>query len=210
MSRESKSRDWMRQHVNDPYVKQAQAQGYRSRAAFKLIELAQKDGLIAPGFTVVDLGATPGSWSQVLAKAVGPSGKVVAVDILDMEPLKGVQFIQGDFREDGVLADIEKALVGRPVDLVVSDMSPNLSGVASADQARSIYLCELALDFACKHLTKNGNFLVKVFQGAGFPEFHVAMRAAFTKVNARKPQASRDRSVEFYLVGKHLKQAAKP
>src|ERR1043166_1778832 len=125
MSRESKSRDWMRQHVNDPYVQQAQAQGYRSRAAFKLIELAQKDGLIAPGYSAVDLGATPGSWSQVLAKAVGPSGKVVAVDILDMAPIKGVQFIHGDFREDSVLAAIEKALAGRPVDLVVSDMSPN-------------------------------------------------------------------------------------
>ena len=156
MSRESKSRDWMRQHVNDPYVKQAQAEGYRSRAASKLIELLDKDGLFAAGQTAVDLGATPGSWSQVLAKKAGPRGKLIALDILEMDPIPGVTFIQGDFRDDQVLAQLEQALENRPVDLVVSDMAPNLSGVASADQARSIHLCELALEFACKHMNKKG------------------------------------------------------
>jgi len=205
MSRESKSKDWMRAHVNDPYVKQAQAQGYRSRAAFKLIELIGKDRLLAPGQCVVDLGATPGSWSQVLAKIVGTRGRVIAVDILEMDGLAGVKFIHGDFREDAVLAELEAALENRPVDLVVSDMSPNLSGVAGADQARSMYLCELALDFASKHLKKNGNMAIKVFQGAGFPEFLKAMRGSFETVVSRKPDASRGRSSETYLVGKGLK-----
>ena len=205
MSRESKSRDWMRAHVNDPYVKQAQAQGYRSRAAFKLLELIEKDRLLASGQCVVDLGATPGSWSQVLAKMVGARGRVIAVDILEMDGLAGVKFIHGDFREDAVLAELEAALENRPVDLVVSDMSPNLSGVASADQARSMYLCELALDFSSKHLKKNGNMAIKVFQGAGFPEFLQAMRSSFKTVVSRKPDASKGRSSETYLVGKGLK-----
>lgn len=195
----------MRAHVNDPYVKQAQAQGYRSRAAFKLIELIEKDRLLAAGQCVVDLGATPGSWSQVMAKIVGPRGQVIAVDILEMDGLAGVKFIHGDFREDAVLAELEAALENRPVDLVVSDMSPNLSGVAGADQARSMYLCELALDFSSKHLKKNGNMAIKVFQGAGFPEFLQAMRSSFKTVVSRKPDASRGRSSETYLVGKGLK-----
>ena len=205
MSRESKSKDYMRAHVNDPYVKQAQAQGYRSRAAFKLIELIEKDRLLSPGQCVVDLGATPGSWSQVLAKKVGLRGRVIALDILEMGTLAGVKFIHGDFREDAVLAELEAALENRPVDLVVSDMSPNLSGVAAADQARSMYLCELALDFSSKHLKKNGNMVIKVFQGAGFPEFQRAMRDSFKSVVTRKPDASRGRSSETYLVGKGLK-----
>lgn len=205
MSRESKSRDWMRQHVNDPYVKQAQAEGYRSRAAFKLIELLDKDGLFAPGQTAVDLGATPGSWSQVLAKKAGARGKLIALDVLEMDPIPGVVFIQGDFRDDHVLAQLEQALENRSLDLVVSDMAPNLSGVTSADQARSIHLCELALEFACKHLSKKGKFLVKVFQGAGFPEFQKSMKERFQSVVSRKPQASRGRSNELYLLGKGLK-----
>lgn len=205
MSRESKSRDWMRQHVNDPYVRQAQASGYRSRAAFKLIELLDKDSLLAPGQAVVDLGATPGSWSQVLAKKAGPKGRVIALDMLEMDPIPGVVFLQGDFRDDHVLVQLEQALGDRALDLVVSDMAPNLSGVASADQARSMHLCELALEFACKHLSKKGKFLVKVFQGAGFPEFQKSMREHFQSVVARKPQASRGRSSELYLLGKGLK-----
>lgn len=205
MSRESKSRDWMRQHVSDPYVRQAQSDGFRSRAAYKLIEMLDKDALVAPGHAVVDLGATPGSWSQVLARRVGPSGKLVALDILDMEPIPGVVFIRGDFREDAVLAELERVLEKRALDLVVSDMAPNLSGVASADQARSMHLCELALDFADKHLSKKGKFLIKVFQGSGFPEFQQAMRERFQSVVSRKPRASRGRSSELYLLGKGLK-----
>jgi len=195
----------MRQHVNDPYVKQAQAAGYRSRAAFKLIELLDRDGLFAPGQTAVDLGATPGSWSQVLAEKAGPKGRLIALDVLEMEPIPGVVFIQGDFRDEHVLAQLERALENRPLDLVVSDMAPNLSGVTSADQARSIHLCELALEFACKHLSKKGKFLVKVFQGAGFPAFQKSMRERFQSVVSRKPQASRGRSSELYLLGKGLK-----
>lgn len=202
----SKSKNWMRQHINDPYVKRAQAEGYRSRAAFKLIEIAEKDGLLSPGCRVADLGAAPGSWSQVLAKRVGRTGRVIALDVLPMEPIPGVVFIQGDFRDDHVLAAMENAVGEGKLDLVVSDMSPNLSGVAVADQARSIHLCELALEFATKHLKQNGNFLVKVFQGAGFPEFQRAMRECFCSVVVRKPRASRDRSSELYLLGKGLKR----
>jgi len=195
----------MRQHVNDPYVKQAQAQGYRSRSAYKLIELLDKDALLGAGYTVVDLGSSPGSWSQVLAKRVGAAGKVIALDILDMGPVPGVHFIRGDFQEITVLNALEQVLGNRRLDLVVSDMAPNLSGVSSADQARSIYLCELALEFSSKHLKKKGNFLLKVFQGAGFPEFQKTMRERFQSVASRKPRASRDRSSELYLLGKGLK-----
>ena len=196
---------WMQQHVNDHYVKQAQIDGYRSRAAFKLLELAEKERLISPGNVVVDLGATPGSWSQVIAKKVGPRGMVVAVDVLEMEAIPGVTFICGDFREERVLVRVEDALQGRQVDLVVSDMSPNLSGVAAADQAKSMHLCELAQEFACKHLKKNGFFLVKTFQGGGFPEFQRSMRASFLSVVSKKPSASRGRSSEMYLLGRGVK-----
>ncbi len=196
---------WMQQHVRDPYVKQAQIDGYRSRAAFKLLELVEKDQLISAGNIVVDLGSSPGSWSQVIAKKVGTRGIVVAVDVLEMESIPGVTFICGDFREEYVLANVEAALQGRQVDLVVSDMSPNLSGVASADQARSMHLCELAQEFACKHLKESGNFLVKTFQGAGFPDFQNAMRNSFMSVASRKPRASRGRSSEMYLLGRGLK-----
>ena len=195
----------MHDHVNDPYVQEAKRRGYRSRAAFKLIELAERDKLLKGGMTVVDLGASPGSWSQALRERVGPTGKIVAIDLLPMDGIAGVTFIQGDFREDEGLRAIEIALGGSKVDLVVSDMAPNLSGIDAADQARSVHLGELALDFAVGHLAQGGDLLVKVFQGAGLAEFQKAMTAHFTKVYVRKPKASRDRSRETFLVGKGLR-----
>lgn len=192
----------MRQHVSDPFVKAAKAQGYRSRAAFKLIEIDDHDKLIRPGMRIVDLGATPGSWAQVLAERAGPRGTIIALDILPMDSLAGVKFILGDFREDDVLRALEVALGGAPVDLVVSDMAPNLSGVAASDQARSQHLCELALEFARAHLKPGGAMLVKAFQGSGYPEFLSEMRKAFDSVTSRKPNASRDRSAEMYLLGR--------
>jgi 23S rRNA (uridine2552-2'-O)-methyltransferase len=199
------SKGWMREHVNDPWVKRAQAEGWRSRAAFKLIQIDDKDKLLRPGMTVVDLGATPGGWSQVAAKRVGAAGLVIALDVLPLEPIRGVSFIQGDFREEKVEAGLEKALGNRSPDLVLSDMAPNISGVEMSDQARSMHLCELALEFAVKHLKPEGAMLVKVFQGAGYTEFHAAMRAQFRSVVSRKPDASRGRSSEMYLLGKGLK-----
>lgn len=195
----------MRAHVRDPYVRQAKKSGYRSRAAYKLIEIAEKDRLLRSGMTVVDLGAAPGSWSQVLAGRAGQSGRVLAVDLLEVAPIPGVTVIQGDFREPQVLEQLEAALQGAPVDLVISDMSPNLSGVAASDQARSIHLCELALEFASSHLKPEGALLVKAFQGAGYPEFLAAMRRTFAEVVSRKPEASRGRSTEMYLLGRRLK-----
>jgi 23S rRNA (uridine2552-2'-O)-methyltransferase len=199
------SKAWMRRHVSDTYVKQAQAQGYRSRAAYKLLEIAKRDRLISAGACVVDLGAAPGSWSQVIAEQVGARGMVIALDLLEMSSVPGVTFIHGDFREDQVLAELEAALGGRRVDLVVSDMAPNISGIAAADQARSLHLCELALEFSRKHLKDGGNFLVKAFQGSGFAEFQKAMRECFVTVVSRKPEASRDSSTEMYLLGKGFK-----
>ena len=193
---------WMHEHVNDPYVQEAQRRGYRSRAAFKLLELAERDELLRPGLTVVDLGAAPGSWSQVLRERVGAKGRIVAVDVLPMDGIAGVTFVQGDFREDEGLAAVEVALAGSPVDLVVSDMAPNLSGIDTVDQARSIHLGELALEFAISHLREGGDLLVKVFQGSGLPEFQRAVGAHFGKVYVRKPKSSRDRSRETFLVGK--------
>lgn len=195
------SKQWMHEHVNDPYVQRAQKEGYRSRAAYKLMELDERDHLIKPGMVVVDLGATPGGWCQVVAKKLGEHGRIIALDLLPLHPLPKVEFIQGDFREDAVLAQLEEKLAGRPIDLVISDMAPNISGVTSADQARAMYLAELALDFADKHLAPGGSFAVKVFQGAGFEDYMKAMRNHFAKVVARKPKASRDRSSEQYLVG---------
>jgi len=193
---------WMHEHVNDHYVQEAQRRGYRSRAAFKLLELDARDKLLRPGLTVVDLGAAPGSWSQVLREKVGGSGTLVAIDLLPMDPVAGVAFVQADFREDEGLAAVAAALGGRPVDLVVSDMAPNLSGIESADQARSVHLGELALDFAASHLRAGGDLVVKVFQGSGLAELQKAMAARFTKVYVRKPKASRDRSRETFLVAK--------
>ncbi|SRR6266496_1761990 len=205
MPRSKSSSAWLKRHVNDPYVQRARAQGYRSRAAYKLVEIAKRDSLARPGDSVVDLGAAPGSWSQALIERVGRAGRVVAVDLLEVAPIPGVTIVRGDFREDSVLQRLEDALDGRKLDLVVSDMAPNLSGVRATDQARSIHLCELALDFARVHLKPKGAFLVKAFQGTGYPEFLAAMRRVFVTVSSRKPGASRGGSTEMYLLGKGLK-----
>jgi 23S rRNA (uridine2552-2'-O)-methyltransferase len=194
------SKQWMREHVSDPYVQLAQKDGYRSRAAYKLIEIDEKDHLLKPGMVVVDLGATPGGWSQVAAHKVGRGGKVIALDLLLLDPIAGVDFIQGDFCEDAVLKQLEDLLQGRPVGLVISDMAPNISGIVSADRARAMHLAELAMEFAIEHLTPDGSFLVKVFQGAGFEDYLKQMRGSFSKVASRKPKASRDRSSEVYLL----------
>ncbi len=201
MKRSKTSQQWMKEHVNDVYVKRARAEGYRSRASYKLLEIAQRDKLLRPGMTVVDLGATPGGWSQVARAQVGPRGRVYALDILEMEPLPGVTFFQGDFREAAVEAQLSAALGERPIDLVLSDMSPNISGIALSDQARAMHLTELALEFAVNHLKPGGAFLVKVFQGSGFQEFFKEMQSHFEKVSTRKPEASRGRSNELYLLG---------
>lgn len=195
------SKQWMREHINDPFVQLAQKEGRRSRAAYKLLEIDAKDHLLKPGTVVVDLGATPGGWSQVAAGKVGRGGKVIALDLLPLDPLAGVEFIQGDFRDEAVLRQLEGLLQNRPVDLVISDMSPNICGIASADQARAIHLAELALEFALEHLKPEGSFLVKVFQGAGFEDFYRLIRSRFARVSTRKPKASRDRSCELYLLG---------
>jgi 23S rRNA (uridine2552-2'-O)-methyltransferase len=202
MKKNKTSRAWVHDHLNDPYVQRAQQDGYRARAAYKLIEVDERDHLLKPGAIVVDLGSTPGSWCQVAVKRCGAKGKVLALDILPMEPVAGVDFLHGDFTEDAVLEDLESRLEGARVDVVLSDMAPNLSGVASVDQARSIHLCELALDFAVRHLKPGGQFLVKIFQGEGFMEYRKQMEAAFASVQVRKPKASRDRSAEVYLIGK--------
>lgn len=202
MKRTQTSKAWMREHVNDPYVIRAQREGYRSRAAFKLMELDERDHLLKPGMTVVDLGATPGGWSQVAAKKIGATGRLIALDVLEMQPLHNVTFIQGDFREEAVLGELVKMLAGRPVDLVISDMAPNISGIGLSDQARAMHLAELALAFSIEHLKPSGNFLVKVFQGEGFDDYVLQMRNCFQQVLTRKPPASRGRSNEIYLLGK--------
>jgi len=210
MARSKSSSAWLKRHVNDPYVHRARAHGYRSRAAYKLIEIADREGFARPGDAVVDLGAAPGGWAQALAERVGRSGRVVAVDLLEIAPIPGVAVVRGDFREETVLQRLEDALDGRKLDLVVSDMAPNLSGVRATDQARSVHLCELALAFAKDHLKPRGAFLVKLFQGSGYPEFLAAMRRVFVSVASRKPGASRGESKEMYLVGKGLKAGTGP
>ena len=192
----------MQEHVSDAFVKEAKARGYRSRAAFKLMALDEKDRLLRPGMTVVDLGAVPGGWSQVAAERVGDHGRVVALDRLPMDPIAGVHFIQGDFTEEAVLEALQDAIGGVPVDLVMSDMAPDLSGVRSVDQARSIYLLELALDLAETVLKDEGALVVKAFQGEGFDDFLRRLRQGFQRVAVRKPPASRARSRELYLVAK--------
>ena len=210
MARSKSSSAWLKRHVNDPYVHRARAHGYRSRAAYKLVEIADREGFARPGDAVVDLGTAPGGWAQALAERVGRSGRVFAVDLLDIAPIPGVTVVRGDFREETVLQRLEDALGGRKLDLVVSDMAPNLSGVRATDQARSVHLCELALAFAKDHLKPRGAFLVKIFQGTGYPEFLAAMRRAFVSVASRKPGASRGESKEMYLVGKGLKAGTGP
>jgi 23S rRNA (uridine2552-2'-O)-methyltransferase len=199
---------WMNEHVSDHWVQEAQRLGFRSRAAFKLLELAEKDKLLRPGITVVDLGAAPGSWCQVLRQKLGPRSLIVAADLLAVDPIPGVRFVQGDFREESTLHALEGALEGHKPDLVLSDLSPNISGVASADQARSVLLGELALEFAEGWLQPGGDLVVKAFQGAGFTELQRRLQASFGKVYVRKPKASRDRSREVYLVAKGLRQSS--
>ena len=198
------SKDWMREHLEDSYVQRAQKDGYRSRAAYKLLEINQKDKLFKSGMTVVDLGSAPGSWSQIAAQLVGSNGMVLASDILPMDALPNVDFIQGDFREDDVFNKLLDTLNGRPVDLVISDMAPNIGGNAS-DQPRAMYLCELALDFALRVLKPNGQFLVKVFQGEGYEEYRKVIMDNFSVLKSRKPEASRARSREVYLLATGFK-----
>lgn len=205
MARSKSSKRWLAEHFDDPFVKQAQRQGLRSRAAFKLLELHHKYALIRNGMCVVDLGAAPGSWSQLVREVVGPQGKVIALDILTMKPLQSVDFIQGDFTEDGPLQVLEAMLDNRRPDLVLSDMSPNMSGVEAVDMPRAMYLAELALSFAGQWLRPGGDFLSKVFQGEGFDGFVLACRSDFYKVVIHKPKASRPRSREVYVLGRGRK-----
>jgi 23S rRNA (uridine2552-2'-O)-methyltransferase len=203
--KKSSSKSWLREHHNDPYVQRAQKEGYRSRACYKLLEIQEKDRLIKPGMTVVDLGSAPGGWSQVAGRLVGHKGRVVASDILPMDSLEGVTFIQGDFTEEAVFDEILVAIDNQPVDLVISDMAPNMSGVSAVDQPRSMYLVELALDMARQVLAPRGTFVTKVFQGEGFEELMRDTRDSFAKVLTRKPAASRPRSREVYLVAKEFR-----
>mgnify|MGYP000514714295 FL=1 len=205
MKRTRTSNAWLREHVNDTFVQRAKAEGYRSRAAFKLMEIDERDHLIRPGEIVVDLGATPGGWSQVVAKRQKGNGRVIALDLLELDPLHGVEFIQGDFREESVLKILETTLAGAKVGLVLSDMAPNMSGVAVSDQARVMHLAELGLEFSQNWLKPDGAFLVKVFHGHGYEDFVKAMRQVFKSVATRKPDASRDRSPEVYLLGRGVK-----
>jgi 23S rRNA (uridine2552-2'-O)-methyltransferase len=201
MKRSKTSKGWMMEHINDPWVQKAKADGLRSRAAYKLLEINEKDRLLKPGMVVVDLGAAPGSWCQVAARRIQPGGLLLALDLLPIEPLPGVTFLQGDFREDAVLAEFEKLLDGRRVDLVLSDMAPNISGVSTSDDGRMMHLAELALDFSASHLRPGGSMLIKLFQGAGYMEYRQAMQKQFGMIHTRKPEASRDRSAEVYLLG---------
>lgn len=203
MANKSSSRRWLKEHFSDPYVKQAKQEGYRSRAIYKLLELQERYQLFKPGMTVIDLGATPGGWSQLIKQYVGAKGRVIALDILPMEPLKDVEFIQGDFTDQKILEKLLQQLGENRADWVLSDMAPNLSGVDSVDQPRSIELAELALDLALRVLSKNGGFLVKVFQGEGFDEYLLEMRQHFQKVVIRKPKASRGRSREVYVLARN-------
>lgn len=202
MARSKTSQRWLKEHFDDPYVKMAQKDGYRSRASYKLLELQEKDRLLRPGMTVVDLGAAPGGWSQVASRVLGDKGRLIASDILAMDAIPDVTFIQGDFTEQAVFDQILHAIAGHPVDLVISDMAPNMSGVRSADQPRAMYLCELALDLACRVLRPGGDFLIKVFQGEGFDAYLQGMRDSFERVQMRKPESSRDRSREQYLLAR--------
>ena len=202
MKRSKTSKQWLKEHVDDFYVRRAKSEGYRSRAAYKLIEVAARDKLLKPGMVVVDLGAAPGGWSQVARAQLGARGLLVALDVLEMAPLSGVTFIQGDFRDPVAVRALERVLAGRRIDLVLCDMSPNITGIAVSDQVRAMQLAELALEFAAEHLKPGGNMLVKVFQGAGFEDYLRAMRSHFRSVLTRKPKASRGRSSEIYLLGK--------
>lgn len=211
MAKKKFSKEWVMQHINDPYVKMAQQHGYRARAAFKLTEILDVEKLMRKGDVIVDLGATPGSWSQVAReRLLGPGGviqgRVIALDLLPMEPIAGVEFIEGDFREDAVLEHLQERLAGTKVDLVLSDMAPNLSGVSSADSARIQHVCDLAVDFAVNQLKPDGALIVKAFHGSGFSQIVENFKRHFRRVVERKPKASRDKSAETFLVGRGLKQ----
>ena len=205
MARSKSSHRWLQEHVNDPYVKQAQKDGYRSRSSYKLIELNDKDRLIRPGMLIMDLGSAPGGWSQVAGKLVGEKGRVLATDILPMDAIKNVDFIQGDFTEEAVVNQILEALNGARPDLIISDIAPNITGIESADQGTSIYLVELALDMVRRVLKPKGNFVVKVFQGTGSDAYLKDVRTSFEKVSVRKPKASRPRAREVYVVARGFK-----
>ena len=209
MKKSHSSKQWLRRHVNDPYVQRSKREGYRSRSAYKLTEIDERDKVLKPGMTVVDLGAAPGGWSQVAARRVGPGGRVIAIDLLEMEPVEGVDFIRGDFAAGKGLAAVQAALAGSAADVVLSDMAPNFSGIAISDQARSMALAELARDFALLHLKHEGVLLVKIFQGAGYDDYLLSLRRAFRKVLVRKPDASRGESAEQYLLARGLKADAK-
>jgi 23S rRNA (uridine2552-2'-O)-methyltransferase len=204
------SKQWLRRHVNDPYVQRSKREGYRSRSAYKLSEIDERDRILRPGLIVVDLGAAPGGWSQVAAKRVGAAGQVIAIDLLEMEPVPGVDFVRGDFTSRTGRAEIAAKLAGRAADVVLSDMAPNLSGIAVSDQARMMTLAEAARDFALLHLKRQGVLLVKLFQGAGYDDYLKSLRGAFEKVMVRKPAASRDESAEQYLLARGLKPAKTP
>ncbi|MGE4124834.1 MAG: RlmE family RNA methyltransferase [Pusillimonas sp.] len=210
MAKKKFSKEWVQQHINDPYVKMAQQKGYRARAAFKLMEILDAEKLLRKGDNVVDLGAAPGSWSQVVReRLVGPGGviegRVIALDLLPMEPIAGVEFFQGDFRNDDILHQLEARLQGEKVDLVISDMAPNLSGVGAADSARIQHVCDLALEFSVNHLKPDGALIVKAFHGSGFSQIVESFKRHFVRVVERKPKASRDKSSETFLIGRRLK-----
>jgi 23S rRNA (uridine2552-2'-O)-methyltransferase len=204
--RSKSSHKWLQEHHRDQYVKRAQTDGYRSRASYKLIEINQKDKIFKPGLIVVDLGAAPGGWSQVAAKLVGPGGKIIASDILNMDPIDKVDFVLGDFTNSVVLQNILDLLDNNLVDLVISDMAPNMSGIRGVDQTKAMYLIELALDMACEVLKPGGNFVAKVFHGEGFDQYMLELKKRFKRVTSRKPDASRSRSREVYVVAKNFKR----
>ena len=205
MAKKGSSRRWLAEHHSDQYVKQARESGYRSRAVYKLEQIQRRDRLLRPGMTVVDLGAAPGGWSQYTAQVLKAQGRIVALDILPMDPISGVEFILGDFREESVLEQLQDSLGGQPVDLVLSDMAPNISGIAAADQARTMHLAELALEFCRQALRPGGSLLIKLFQGEGFDSYLKLLRENFKSVQIRKPDASRDRSREQYLLARNYR-----
>jgi 23S rRNA (uridine2552-2'-O)-methyltransferase len=209
MKRTASSTRWLNAHFNDYYVKQAKKEGYRSRAAFKLLELNERDHLLKQGMTVVDLGAAPGGWSAIAKQKIGDKGCLFALDILSMAPLAGVEFLQGDFNQESVVDALRERIDSRPIDLVMSDMSPNITGISAIDQPKAFQLAEQALAFAEHMLKPGGNFLVKVFQGQGFDAFLKAVRSNFLKVSIRKPKSSKEHSTEVYIVGMHLKSGDK-
>lgn len=205
MARSKSSQRWLKEHFDDPFVKQAQKDGYRSRASYKLLEIQEKDRILRNGMVVIDLGAAPGGWSQVVSRVIGEKGRLIASDILPMDSIADVTFIEGDFTDDAVFEKILVAINNAPVDLVISDMAPNMSGMRSVDQPKAMLLCELALDLAIRVLKPNGEFLIKIFQGEGFDNYLKVVKENFDKVTIRKPSSSRDRSREQYLLAKGFK-----